>query len=574
MNARLHSSTLRTLRKAPLVAGLALACAGLTAHAADRNRPTFEQRLDAHRIADRQHLAQRPKPARAPERPAGILTVSNCDDAGAGSLREAFAAAVSGDVIDLTALECSTITLTSGALATSANDITLNGPGAELLAIDGNNQDRIIDHSGTGTLTLNALALRNGLYDGTDTVYGEADGGCVLSTGGVTLTGVAVDHCSAIAGWVTGGAIRASYIVQLTDSTITGTTATATRTGFSAGAYGGVVYGGVAYLDRSTISDATITVTGTETAFSGGIGGGILTFGGVVLTDSTVTGVSVSVSAPKDAYAEGGGIAARNAIILVNSTVSNNSVTGTPGAGVVGAYTYRSAIRGGGLYIGRTPEGYAFPATITNSTISGNSALVIGDPGEFTYNGGGGILTHGQRVVTITNPTVSGNSAALNGGGLYGHDFGAFALANATITDNTAQTGGGIVDAGTRTSYDLVTNSSIIAGNHTLGDPANDLETIHTITGANNLITSANAPLPEGTLTGDPMLAPLADNGGATLTHALLAGSPAIDTGNNAASLDTDQRGEGFVRVSGAAADIGAFEAQGDVDTIFRDGFE
>jgi hypothetical protein len=404
--------------------------------------------------------------------------------------------AVSGDVIDLTTLSCSTITLTSGALATSANDLTLNGPGAELLAIDGNHQDRIIDHSGIGTLMLNALALRNGLYDGTNTTYGNADGGCVLSTGGVTLDGVALDHCSAIGGWVTGGAIRASYIVQLTDSTITGTTATATRTGCSAGAYGGVVYGGVAYLDHSTISDATMRVTCTEGAFSGGVGGGILTNGGVMLTDSTVTGVSVSVSAPKDAYAEGGGIAARNAIILVNSTVSNNSVTGTPGAGLSGPYTYRSAIRGGGLYIGRTPEDTPIPATITNSTISGNSALVIGDPGDYTYNGGGGILTHGQRVVTITNSTVSGNSATLNGGGLYGHNSGAFALANATITDNTAQTGGGIVDAGTRTSYDLVTNSSIIAGNHTLRDPANEIETIHAITGTNNLITSANVPLP------------------------------------------------------------------------------
>jgi hypothetical protein len=574
MNARLHSSTLRTFRKAPLVAGLALACAGLAAHAADRSRPTFEQRLDAHRIADRQHLARRAKPPRAPERPAGTLTVSNCDDVGAGSLREAFASAVSGDVIDLTALDCSTITLTSGALATSADDLTLNGPGAALLAIDGNNQDRIIDHSGTGTLTLNALALRNGLYDGTDTVYGEAHGGCVLSTGGVTLDGVAIDHCSAIAGRVTGGAIRANYIVQLTDSTISGTTVTATRTGFSAGAYGGAIYGGVAYLDRSTISDATITVTSTETAFGGSVGGGILTFGGVVLTDSTVTGVSVSVSAPKDAYAEGGGIGARNAIILINSTVSNNTVTGTPGAGLSGAYTYRSAIRGGGLYIGRTPKGAAIPATITNSTISGNAALVIGDPGAYTYNGGGGILAHGQSVVTITNSTVSGNSTALNGGGLYAHNFGAFALANATITDNTAQTGGGIVDAGTRTSSDLVTNSSIIAGNHTLGDPANDIETIHTISGANNLITSANVPLPVGTLTGDPMLAPLADNGGATLTHALSAGSPAIDHGNNAASLQNDQRGAGYARVTGGSADIGAFELQTPGDTIFANGFD
>jgi len=573
MNTSQFRSSLRHLRQAPLFVGLALACAGVAAQAAER--PSFEQRLDEHRIATRHHLAMRAAQApAAPVRPAGTLAVTNCADDGDGSLRAAFAAAASGDTIDLTALQCSTITLTSGALATSANDLTLNGPGADLLAIDGNNQDRIIDHTGTGTLTLNALSLSNGLYDGTNTVYGEGDGGCVLSTGSVTLDGVDMDHCTTIAGWVTGGAIRANAIVQLTDSTITNTTATATRDGFSAGAYGGVVYGGVAYLDRTTISGATITVTGTNTAFCGSIGGGILTFGGVILTDSTVTGVNMSVSAPKDAYAEGGGIAARNAIILYNSTVSNNIVSGTPGAGPVGAYTYRSAIRGGGLYIGRTPEGTPIPALISGSTLSGNAALVVGDPGDYTFNGGGAVLAHGQRTVAVVNSTISGNSTALNGGGLYAHDFGSFSLANSTVTDNTAQNGGGIVDAGTRLSYDVVTDSSIIAGNHTLGAAGNDIETLHSITGANNLIASANVPLPEGTLTGDPMLAPLANNGGLTMTHALLAGSPAIDTGSNERALETDQRGDGFARVVGATSDIGAFEVQGVNDTIFANGFE
>lgn len=572
MNARLSSSTFRHLRKAPLVAGLTLAFAGV----AQAAPPSFEQRLDAHRLLDRQHLARRAKPQTATAtRPAGTVIVSNCDDSGAGSLREAFATAVSGDVIDLSTLECSTITLTSGALATGVADLTLQGPGADLLAIDGNHQDRIIDHTGYyGTLSLSNLTLRNGTYDGTSTYYGNADGGCVLSMGGVTLEGVDIEGCTAIGGWVTGGAIRSSGILQLTDSSITGTTATATRDGFSAGCYGGVMYGGVAYLERTTIADATVTVTGTNTAFSGSIGGGILTFGGVVLTDSTVTGVHMSVSAPKDAYAEGGGIAARNAIILVNSTVSDNSVSGTPGAGPVGAYTYRSAIRGGGLYVGRTPEGASHAATITGSTLSGNSASVIGDPGDFTYNGGGAMLAHGQQTVVIANSTISGNSATLNGGGLYGHNFGSFAIASSTITDNTAQNGGGIVDAGTRTSYDLMIDSSIVAGNHTLGENGHDIETIHAIGGANNLIASANAPLPAGTLTGDPMLAPLADNGGPTLTHALLTGSPAIDAGNNAAALETDQRGEGYVREFGAAADIGAFETQGVADAIFASGFE
>jgi hypothetical protein len=60
----------------------------------------------------------------------------------------------------------------------------------------------------------------------------------------------------------------------------------------------------------------------------------------------------------------------------------------------------------------------------------------------------------------------------------------------------------------------------------------------------------------------DPLLGPLADNGGPTQTHALLPGSPALDHGANPDELAFDQRGAGFARLSGAGVDIGAFELQ------------
>jgi hypothetical protein len=66
--------------------------------------------------------------------------------------------------------------------------------------------------------------------------------------------------------------------------------------------------------------------------------------------------------------------------------------------------------------------------------------------------------------------------------------------------------------------------------------------------------------VPADTLHGSPQLLPLADNGGPTRTHALAAGSPALDAGSNLLQLVTDQRGNGFPRVLGAAADIGAYE--------------
>jgi hypothetical protein len=106
------------------------------------------------------------------------------------------------------------------------------------------------------------------------------------------------------------------------------------------------------------------------------------------------------------------------------------------------------------------------------------------------------------------------------------------------------------------------------------GATSQEIVTVHAIDGSHDLIGSANVALPEGTLGGDPRLGPLADNGGPTLTHALLADSPAIDAGSNPSDLATDQRGGSYVRSAGAAPDIGAFELQAAPDAIFADGFD
>jgi hypothetical protein len=104
-----------------------------------------------------------------------------------------------------------------------------------------------------------------------------------------------------------------------------------------------------------------------------------------------------------------------------------------------------------------------------------------------------------------------------------------------------------------------------------------DLDAVESlgIYGADNLIDIADPDiaLPADTLRGDPMLEPLADNGGPTRTHALAAGSPAIDAGNDYFGDAFDQRGDGFARVANGRADIGAFEVQAG-DAIFADGFD
>jgi len=589
MNASSSATLLSRFAKAPLFAGLTLVLgsslswsASVGASAAPfvgaGSAPGMRTglHLGDQRAALNRQLARRNAPAHvAPNRPAAIVAVSNCEDSGAGSLRDAFLNAVSGDTIDLTSLDCSTITLSTG-LTTNVDDLTLNGPGPDQLAIDGNNASRVIEHLGYGMLTIDGLTIRNGsyVYSGPGIYGGLAPGACVLSKRSVTITDSVIDHCNA-SGWsVFGGAINALGALYMVNSTVSGTIATAEATEISATVYGGAIYAAAAYVTGSTIDGAEVIASSTS-AFSGLLGGGLFGFYGAVLDKSRVTGVTAHVSAAKIAYAKGGGLASPNTIILTNSTVSNNAVHGTPGIGASGSYVYTSAIGGGGVYIMAIPRSVTYASSITNSTISNNSAICDGDVGQYTVGGGGGLGTWATKSVTITNSTVSGNSASTQGGGLYTRHLGSLVLANSTVTDNTAPDGAGIADMAAEWPYDLVTNSSIVAGNHLPGGaPLAEIVTVHGVTGSNNLIASANVSLPGDTLGGDPMLAPLADNGGPTWTHALLTGSPAIDTGNNAAALTTDQRGDGFVRVYGAAADIGAFESQPVADAIFANGFD
>ena len=154
------------------------------------------------------------------------------------------------------------------------------------------------------------------------------------------------------------------------------------------------------------------------------------------------------------------------------------------------------------------------------------------------------------------------------------------------IASNTSRYGGavGILWSGTYDySYTLYLDSTIIANNRIdgPGGHAADLATSPnltlTVTGSNNLVGTAdpNVTLPPDTILGvDPQLLPLAGNGGATWTMALAPGSPAIDAGSNPRAFDTDQRGAGFARVFGPAADIGAYEVQPAGDVIFVSGFD
>ncbi len=208
---------------------------------------------------------------------------------------------------------------------------------------------------------------------------------------------------------------------------------------------------------------------------------------------------------------------------------------------------------------------------IERSTISGNTATA-------PTNDGGAILKIGGTL-TLTDSTVSGNRSEAGGGGIW-QNVGTTHLRNATIANNTADNdgdgngdGGGVFNTGTGT---VNARNSLLGDNTDASSTGNDHDDCSgTLTGQGyNLIESTTGCTLAGDATGNvtganPMLASLADNGGPTLTQALLPGSPALNAANPAtpggadpnACPATDQRG--FPRGGTAGrCDIGAFELQ------------
>jgi hypothetical protein len=223
--------------------------------------------------------------------------------------------------------------------------------------------------------------------------------------------------------------------------------------------------------------------------------------------------------------------------------------------------------------------------SVTNCIFSNNSAN--------TGNGGAIATGPGGAGLTITGCTFAGNSGGTNGGAIFAFG-GTVSLVNSTFKANFAVNGGALfVGAATVTVVNCTISGnsgggigsfplmgaklnlqSTIVANSTLGSdcamPPGEIGV-----NSHNLIQDGScSPM----LSGDPMLGPLQNNGGSTPTMALLAGSPAIDAGDDSVLgsplfLTTDQRGAGFPRKSGSHVDIGAFELQvgPSFDTCLKD---
>jgi hypothetical protein len=344
---------------------------------------------------------------------AATLTVTNGNDSGPGSLRQAILDAAAGDTITF-APGVTTVTLTTAGLVINKS-VTIRGVGVGGVTVQrstagGTPNFRVFFVGGAPTVTLDGLTIRNGVA--LDTL--NDNGGGIFVGGNLTLLNSLVSGNTAR----DGGGIGAGGSLALTNTTVGGNTAT------NAG-------GGIFNAVDSVVTLTNSTVSGNSAPAAGGIYNFV---GTVTLTNSTVSG---NIAGSND----GGGIFNQGTATLTGVTISGNR-----------------ARDGGGIY------NYNDTAVmrLTNSTISGNTAR------------DGGAIVNFVGAATLTGTTVTGNSASASGGGIRASGFLGLATAitlRASIVAGNSAPGG--ADCATPFSgYPLTSQGGNVVGSGT-GCPAN-----------------------------------------------------------------------------------------------------
>ncbi len=461
---------------------------------------------------------------------AATIVVNNGGDAASSSvciLRDAMRFMQTGSISGAT----NNCTNTGGAFGTAdtitfgnaITTISLTQGAALVYGVNNSTQSLLIQGSGQGGITITRPTNNGGLirhYGGDLTLDG------ITLTGGRTASGGAVQ--------VDLNGIKPATKLQLKNSVITGNSAS----GAGAGIYTPLGANAVATI---TITNSTIS---NNQAYGGTINGAGIYLGGastLTMTGSTLSnnGTSGGTNVGGAIYAFSPSASAASTVNITDSTLSGNA-----------------ASSGGGIYLVGPSA-----LNITGSTLSGNTA---------SSDGGGIYVSSTGSTLAVANSTLSSNSAFCNGAGLFiasgnANTFPAVSFTSSTVTLNS--TSGECPNGAGVTHYggSLTLNNTIMAGNTRGSSPADIARyfgSAVTVLGSNNLVqnVSSGVTFTNAPLTSDPQLGLLQNNGGPTLTHALLSGSPAINAGSSTSSLTTDQRGAGFQRVVGTAVDIGAFE--------------
>ena len=505
------------------------------------------------------------------------------------SLRGAVSQAASGDTIVLA--EAGTIQLGSQIVLTK--NLTITSASAATHIIDGNDSTRIFLINAGRTILLDELTLQNG--------HSAEDGGAInMAQGTLTMTNVTLQNhiATGVGGALSvspnagtanvyltnvdfinnhaeddfnsGGAIHASansgrtINLWIAGSNFTGNIGGQISAEERDG-YGGAI--SATTLDGNSTLNLDIrnsTFISNESGYSGAI---YLRSYARGFGTSTVNGTIQSSTFAQNIGEDGGGVhvggldgGSHATLIISNTTFISNSATSN----------------GGGLYTDLLNRGDAPPmtlrTTIYNSSFLGNNAGERGG-GIFNSNSARDGSTFGFASLELVNSTLSDNNSVGSGAALYSTSSGiitntvAVTFSHATLFDNgTGNIASLDLVRSSDTTHSLYLKNSIIAEGGGLACE----QSLVTIDGANNLIKDFSC----GSLVSFRLDSPLgivpnwADNGGETPTHALYAGSNALDAvptgqctvGATNIAVDIDQRGA--ARPFGTACDIGAFEAQ------------
>jgi predicted outer membrane repeat protein len=429
----------------------------------------------------------------------------------------------------------------------------------------------------TGKLTIN-----NGLLTGNSTADAGADGGAIYVVDGAlelndtTLSGNSTEQSAG-----DGGAIyvkNSTFVANF--SSISGNITS-----------GGVADGAGFFSESSVVTLNEVVISGNSTIGSNSEGAGFAGLNSAITLNDTVVSLNQSFgnqSSGVGAYTTGGSLIANRSLFRENVATGQASLgagLATSGGNVTLNYTSVTANRttGSGSHGGGVAN-LGGVLVIRNSTIADNHAT-------HSQSKGGGVYSDtnltGAQSTLILNSTISTNSAPLRGGGVFNAD-GLTEIKHSTITNNTSSilnVGSGVASQGNAATQTKVL-SSIIAGNvGAAAGTGSDVDSVDAsfansfISLGYNVIGTGNSAAAFNQ-TGDKsgivnaLLGPLASNGQAPnilfdlQTHALLAGSPAINAGSpsfnpNAftPALTTDQRGDGFARVKSGRIDAGAFES-------------
>ncbi|HBB95755.1 MAG TPA: hypothetical protein DC054_10225, partial [Blastocatellia bacterium] len=513
------------------------------------------------------------------------ITAANNNAASGAAAGECAAGSSSGaDTINIAVT--GTINLTS-ALPNITTSLNITGPGSSQMTVQRNTSGsyRIFTVT-SGTVAITGLTVTNGHAPDGVSAPGS-NGGGILNSATLTLSDVAVTANAAGTGG-NGGGIANAGTMTMTNCAVTGN-----HSGEGSGGGGGIY------------NTQTLTITGGEISANsagssaGGPGGGISSSGTLTLTGVRISSNTAADNTGGGGGGNGGGISASGVLALTNVVVDGNR-----GGSVVGPFSNVVGGGGGGIFCAGT-------ATISNSTVSGNNSGAGRD--EALGGDGGGIYAGGS--VVISNSTISGNLGNEGGGvGAFGTSL---RLVNSTLSGNTGRFGGGLYSPSNPGTTAVLTNCTVTANVSSIGGNGIGLNNGNAIVTARNTIIARNGTTPgdsrdlNGSFTSqghnfigvapgsngftdgvngdqaggaigiDPHLGPLANNGGATMTHALLSNSTALDAGDDCVAqashcseatlpqLLTDQRGAGFSRtVDGpdgdttATVDIGAYEMQ------------